>query len=219
MMHDAVPNSRRIGRALYGQRQQSSRSCLRLAVPAPMRGHGDDIGVKPPQRPRSAVARTIKCVDRNPCPPSMRCAGRTATLAPSDASIRSMTLCIRACGFSLLLGTTQFRRGHHLHGRGDLTRRLNTGDASAELLQDWPWASLPVSLVTTALTPKIRRSSSRNRRGRISSASSEDSLRLPVVDVRHASPTRSRAAESMASSKRTTSRLGSYPDSRSHRHR
>ena len=47
----------------------------------------------------------------------------------------------RTRGRRRLLGPAQFGGGHHLHGLGDLARRLDRGDTIAEVFEAWHGAA------------------------------------------------------------------------------
>jgi hypothetical protein len=78
---------------------------------------------------------TSRCTSSLPVPPSA--AGIRTGLPTGRGRLAITAPCarIRARGFGRLLRTAQFRRRHHLHGLGDLARRLDRRDAVFQVLQ------------------------------------------------------------------------------------
>ena len=88
--------------------------------------------LKPPHRPRSAVATISRWTWSEPVPASSRGPVPPLKLAPSDGHEVVHGLGIGAGRHGLLLGAPQLGRGHHLHGLGDLLRRLDASDPEPE---------------------------------------------------------------------------------------
>src|SRR5690606_5524846 len=74
--------------------------------------------------------------------------------APAEIAEHGVhALRIRAGGGGCLLGAAQLGCGDHLHRLGDLPRRLDRGDAVAEVFETWHCASACTAL-TSALCPE-----------------------------------------------------------------